>query len=158
MNEEARVAGLLDLTKQHMQRFRELEDIKWRINFSVWAFFGGLAYLWVNGHLVPPDWLRKPYALLVPVFATILHGRAAVKISKQGAEHAKICYDLRRRVVAELLNIDPEKIYPVPRVVLGLRWRSWEWLGWEVLVTLILAMIVILLIWDTGVAPAPITK
>jgi hypothetical protein len=105
MDEDERVAGLLELARQHTQRFRELEDIEWKINFSIWGFLGGLAYLWGNGHLVPPNWaLRGPLAfLLLPPSALLLHGMAVVKLNVQQQEQA-IWRDNYRRQTAALLE------------------------------------------------------
>jgi hypothetical protein len=49
MDADKQVVALLDLAKQHIQRFHQLENIEWRINFSVWAFVGGIAYFAVSG-------------------------------------------------------------------------------------------------------------
>ena len=66
MEADKQATVLLDLAKQHMQRFHELEDIEWRINFAVWGFWGALGYLWVSGHVPVPPWLMTWRALLLP--------------------------------------------------------------------------------------------
>jgi hypothetical protein len=62
MDDEKRVNGLLEMASQHMKRFRELEEIEWKINFSIWALLGGLAYVWATGHVTVPAWFKSPCA------------------------------------------------------------------------------------------------
>jgi hypothetical protein len=142
MDEENRIPGLLELARQHMQRFRELEDIEWRINFSVWGFLGGLAYLSVNGHLKPPSWvLNWPFALLLPLPALLIHGVAIYQLNVQQQEQAKY-RDKFRRQAEGFLNT---KVYQhlEPKRPGGLRWRDWMWVTWDLGVTFIIAMSVI---------------
>jgi hypothetical protein len=143
IDDEKRVSGLLEMARQHMQRFRELEVIAWRINFSVWALIGGLAYLWVNGHMTPPPWLMRPCApLVVPMPAMVLHFVVLFMLNRQEQTEAKLRNHYRDQA-EELLGkaIDKSKF----RHVGGIRLRDFVWIGWCLIVTFILAASVLFL-------------
>lgn len=150
MDDEKRISGLLEMASQHMKRFRELEEIEWRINFSIWALLGGLAYLWVTGHMIVPAWLKSPCVfLLAPILAMLLHGAASFMLHKQEQTEANFRNHYRDQA-EELLgkSITKDKF----RDVWGLRGRYWLWIGWELFVTLILSEAVLLLM---RTAPTP---
>lgn len=103
MDAEKRVSFLLKLAEQHMQRFREIEGIEWRINFSVWAFWGALAYLWINGHICTPEWMKSCAALIfLPVGPAFLQSIAILEINKMGKQHAKLRDEHRSRALEEM--------------------------------------------------------
>src|SRR5258708_36209259 len=111
MDDDKRIAALLDLAKQHMQRCHELEDIAWRIKFSVWAFFGGLAYLWANGHVTSPAWVRwRLTVLLFPLSVAFLHVATAIWFGFRLTEEARHRDNYRRRIL-QLLELGNDS-YP----------------------------------------------
>jgi hypothetical protein len=152
MEDEKRLSALLDLSKQHMQRCRELEEIEWRVNFSVWAFLGGLAYLWASGHIVSPGWMRwPPTMLLFPLSVTFMHGFANLWFWSRSKSEAKL-RDGYRRDIAKLLGVD--KDYPDR----GLTLRDLVWMAWQWLVTLAIAAAVMLVVQNAVVQNATISK
>jgi hypothetical protein len=152
MDDEKRTRGLLEMASQHMERFHDLEEIEWKINFSIWALLGGIGYLWVSGHMTIPAWLKSPCAFLVaPIPAMLLHGLASFMLHMQEQTEAGFRNHYRDEA-EELLSKSPipkDKFYSV----CGLRGRYWRWIAWEVAVTLILSEAVLLLMWTT--APPP---
>ena len=91
MDDEKRIGGLLEMASQHMKRFHELEEIEWKINFSIWALLGGIGYLWVTGHMTMPTWLKSPRVFLVaPIPAMLLHGIASFMLHRQEQTEAEI--------------------------------------------------------------------
>jgi hypothetical protein len=143
IDDEKRVSGLLEMASQHMKRFRELEEIEWKINFSIWALLGGLAYLWVTGHMTAPAWLKSPCVfLLAPIPAMVLHSLASFMLHQQEQTEAKFRNHYRDQA-EELLGeaIPKEKL----RYVCGLKRRYWAWIGWKLLVTLFLSEAVLFL-------------
>ena len=143
MDEEKRISGLLEMASQHMKRFRELEEIEWRINFSIWALLGGLAYLWITGKMTAAAWMKSPCAfLLLPIPVVLLHGAALFALNRQQQTHA-ILRNHYRDQVDELIS------RPIPKQqfhhVGGLRLRDWWWVGWAVFVTFALSESVLFL-------------
>ncbi len=155
MDDEKRVSGLLEMANQHMKRFRELEEIEWRINFSMWALLGGLAFLWVSGKMTAPGWftlLKNPCVfLLAPIPAMLVHGGALFMLNKQQQAQAKLRNHYRDQA-EELLSkpIDKDKFQNVG----GVRWRDWGWIGWALLVTFLLFESVLFLMQTT----TPVTR
>jgi|SRR5215468_1013494 len=139
MDDEKRLAALLDLAKQHMERCRQLEEIEWRINFSVWALLGGIAYLWGNGHVKSPAWIQSRWALIVfPLSVMFIHGWATVWFWFRHRSEARL-RDGYRRDISTLLGT--KKDYPDR----GLTLRDVLWMIWHWVVTLTLAAAVILI-------------
>jgi hypothetical protein len=142
--DEKHTGVLLDLAKQHMQRCHELEDIGWRIKFSIWAFLGGLAYLWANAHIRSPEWVRwHATAVLFPLSLTVLHGSMLVWFGHRLTDEARL-RDGYRRAVVELIGMD-KSLYPDR----GLTARNLAWALGEVLVTLMIAIAVLLVMRDS---------
>jgi len=133
MEDEKRVTAFLEMARQHMQRFHELEEIEWKINFSVWALIGGFAYLWVTGHMTTPVWLKGLRAfLIVSIPVMLVHGLALLMLNRQHQTEAKFRNDYRDRA-AELLG--KPILEKRPHYIGGIRWRDWRWIGWSLLVT-----------------------
>lgn len=153
-DDEKRVSGLLEMASQHMKRFRELEEIELKINFSIWALLGGFAYLWVTGKVTAPTWfalLSKPYVfLLAPIPVMALHGLALFMLNQQQQGHAKLLNHYRDQAAA-LLSEPIQK--DQSKYVGSIRWRDWAWIGWDVLVTLMLFESVLFLMWTTTPTP-----
>ena len=148
---EQRLAGLLELAKQQRSRFHELEQIEWRINFSVWASLGGLAFLWANGHLAAPAWLLSPRAYLLAIAPTVIHGLAVIKLNQQQQQLSALA---RRSwtITDALLEIDIPPVSTTRRHF-GLRIRDWYWVGWDLVVTASLSVAVVLLVQHVTVRP-----
>lgn len=143
MNDEQRVSALLEMARQYMQRFHELEEIEWKINFSVWALFGGLAYLWVNAKsMTTPGLLKGRYAFLLVLFAVGLHGLALFMLNRQERQIASL-RDNRRDDAARLVGIAVQEYEP--HYVGGIRWRDWGWIAWNLIVTATMATAVVFL-------------
>jgi len=151
IDDEKRISGLLELASQRMKRFRELEEIEWKLNFSIWALLGGLAYVWVTGHVTVPEWLKSPCAFIVmPIAAMLPHAVALIMLHKQEQTEAKSrnhYRDQAERLVSEA--IPKEKF----RYLGCLRRRDWIWIGWELFVTSILAESVLILIRTPRCSP-----
>jgi hypothetical protein len=150
MDDDKRVSGLLEMASQHMKRFRELEEIEWKINFSIWALLGGFAYLWVTAKITEPTWftwLRKPYVfLLAPIPTVLLHGAALFMLHKQQQAEAKRRNHYRDQAEAFLSKeIHKDKF----QYLGGIRGRDWRWIGWSLLVTFLLAESVLFLMQTT---------
>jgi hypothetical protein len=156
MEDEKRVSGLLKLASQHMKRFHELEEIEWKINFSIWALLGGLAYLWGAGKMTAPTWIKSPSVfLLAPIPAVLLHGAAIFMLSRQHQQAAKMRNHYRDEA-ARLLRAESGTNAPhaiQSRYFAGQRWRDWCWLGWFMSVTFILTESVLFLITMSRSAP-----
>jgi hypothetical protein len=151
MDDEERISGLLEMASQRMKRFHELEEIEWKINFSIWALLGGVAYLWVTGHMTMPAWLKSPCAfLLAPIPAMLLHGVASFMLHKQEQTEAEFRNHYRDQA-EELVSksIPKDKFH----YLCGLRGRYWGWIAWEVIVTLVLSEAVLLLMRTTTPIP-----
>jgi hypothetical protein len=151
MDDEKRVSGLLEMASQHMKRFRELEEIEWKINFSIWALLGGLAYLWVTGRMTAPPWfawLSNPYVfLLAPIPMMLVHGVALVMLNRQQQGQSKLRNHYRDQAEELLLgNVTPKAKFEYAG---GIRWRDWAWIGWDMLVTFLLAESVLFLMQTT---------
>ena len=134
MHPEKRIEIMLELSKQHMQRFHELEQIEWRINFSIWAAIGGLAYLWAHEHVEIPVWFNSNLtALTVPVVPLILHGWALIMINLQQHYHSG-----RRQVYwdksAISVGVRPEESRD-KKLLMNLRGSTWRWIVWDLSVT-----------------------
>src|ERR1051325_12164855 len=91
LSKKERLDGLQRLEELHAKRFDQLEQIAWRINFSVWAALGGLAYLWGGGHLDAPDWMRCWTAYVyAPIVRAGLHGAAFFQLNRQMLRRSEI--------------------------------------------------------------------
>jgi hypothetical protein len=145
MEDAQRVTGLLELARQQMQRYHELEELEWKINFSVWTLLGGVAYLWVvNVKLpLPAVLMSKPGAyLLLPIPAMAIHGLALSMLHQQQAERARARDDYRR-LAGEILGAPvPDKAKPSKHY----RWRYFRWLGWDLIVTFVIGAAVVFLV------------
>ena len=144
MDDKDRVVGFLELARLNLQRFRELEDIEWRINFSAWAFVGAIGYLWVTAKL-PADWLfEPPYPFVIaPVIVALTHGISLYKVNRQMDEQ-RLFRERWRSNAEELLGVSVRA--GVPRRYWGLRRSDWSWIVWEVLVTVLLLGAALLMI------------
>lgn len=151
MDDEKRISGLLEMASQHMKRFHELEEIEWKINFSIWALLGGVAYLWVTGHMTMPAWLKSPCVfLLAPIPAMLLHGVASFMLHKQEQTEAKFRNHYRDQAEELVGKSIPKDEF---HSLCGLRGRYWRWIAWEVVVTLALSEAVLLLMRTTTPIP-----
>ena len=152
MDDEKRLTALLDLAKQHMQRCRELEEIEWRVNFSIWGSIGGLAYLWANGHIASPEWIRyKSTVILFPISVMFMHGLTNVWFWVRSKSEAKL-RDGYRRDITKLLGVAMD--YPDR----GLTLRDLIWMAWHWLITLALATATMLVIQNTVVSTVLVSK
>ncbi len=143
MDDEKRITGLLEMASQRMKRFRELEEIEWKLNFSIWTLLGGLAFLWVTGHMTMPAWLKSPCAfLLAPIPALLPHGVALFMLHRQEQTEAKFRNHYRDQAEELLSKVIPKVKF---QYVGGLRYRDWIWMGWELFVTFTLSEAVLLL-------------
>jgi hypothetical protein len=159
MDDDKRSATLLDLARQHMQRFNELEQIEWKINFSVWGFFGGLAFLWVNSHMAVPDSLTKHsiiFVLLAPLPALLFHGLALYWLNVQQQEQAEL-RDKYRQLTVELLGQGVPTKITLERHG-GVRRRDWKWIGWDLLVTFVIALVAIFLVLQSAAPAQPLQQ
>jgi hypothetical protein len=70
-----------------------------------------------------------------------------IALNKQAAQQAR-CRDDHRRRIVELVGLVPDgvSIYPRPKTIGGLGVRSWIWIAWELLITLVIALAVLELI------------
>jgi hypothetical protein len=146
-DELLRVSGLLETANQHMQRFHDLEQIEWKINFSVWALLGGLAYLWAAGkNVITPELLRSPRApFLVPLLPMAVHGSALFMLNRQQREVASRCKDARY-LANQLLRLESAKGPTEKKYLFNIRWRDVRWIVWNLLVTFMITAAVILLV------------
>jgi hypothetical protein len=153
-DDDKRVSGLLEMARQHMTRFRELEELEWRINFSIWALLGGFAYLWVTGKVTKPmwfGWLSEPCIfLLAPIPAMLVHGVALFMLNQQQRRQAKLRNHYRDQ--AEELVSKPIQKDESPNLFF-IRFRDWCWIGWALLVTFMLAESVLFLMLTTTATP-----
>ena len=149
MDDEKRISALLEVAHQYMERFRELEDIEWRINFSIWGLLAGLAYLWMTGRATIPQVLNgRIVFLLLPLPVILVHGIALLKLNIQQQEYAMACDECRTQV-AEALGSKPPKQH-TRRI--GIRRRDWEWIIWDLTVTYGISAAVIFLIQHSTLA------
>jgi hypothetical protein len=150
------VSGLLELASQHMTRFHELEELEWKINFSVWALLGGLAYVWGASKLTPPTWIKSPLGfILIPLPVVLLHGAAVFMLNVQHRISAEMRNHYRDQADA-LLRVNPDLQPPHTKPYgrfLGLRWRDFYWNSWFMLVTFLLADAVLFLITVPRIVP-----
>lgn len=153
MDDEKRVSGLLEMASQHMKRFRELEEIEWRLNFSIWALLGGLAYLWVNGRMTLPPWLIGPCVHLVaPIPIMAAQGLVLFMLNRQEQAEA-FRRNFYRDQAGELLSATiPKTMF---KRVGGIRGRDWVWIGWALLVTFMLSESVLFLMQTAVPLPKP---
>ena len=153
---EKRVSGLLEMASQHMKRLREIEEIEWRINFSIWALLGGFAYLWVTGRVTKPTWfgwLSNPYVfLLAPIPAVLVHGAALYMLNRQQHEVSKLRNHYRDQAEELLSTPIPKKKF---RYLTEIRLRDWFWSGWALLVSFMLSESVLFLMLTTTPVPKP---
>jgi hypothetical protein len=151
MDNEKRVSGLLEMASQHMKRFREVEEIEWKINFSIWALLGGLAYLWATVRMTLPLWLKSPCAfLLAPIPALVPHFVASFMLHKLKQTEAKYRNYYRDQAEELLGNVIPKEKF---QYVWGLRGRDWIWISWELFVTFLLCAAVLFLMQTTTANP-----
>jgi hypothetical protein len=154
MDDDKRIAILLDLAKQHMQRGRELEDMEWKLNFSIWALLAGIAYLWLSVHLKVPDWVRimSLWRTLLPsLLVAFVHASAMWWFARRSKREGTLRDDYRREIL-KMLSL-PTECYPTRP------WRRFMWI-WAVAITLILGIGVTALILnaDSLYPQAPIEK
>jgi hypothetical protein len=155
MDDDKVIAILLDLAKQHIQRGRELEDMEWKINFSIWALLAGIAYLWLSAHLKVPEWVRLGSPLMtllpLPLIITFVHASAMWWFAFRSKREGALRDDYRRKIL-KLLNL-PVEGYPTRP------WRRFMWI-WAVAITLILGIGVVTLVLnaDSLYPPTPIEK
>lgn len=91
MDDEKRISGLLEMATQRMKRFRELEEIEWKINFSIWGSLGAVAYLWMNSKNAVVLGLPKGRSVLLLVLIPVaIHGIALYRLNRQQQEIAKL--------------------------------------------------------------------
>ncbi len=144
MDDEFRVSNLLELARQHMQRFHELEEIEWKINFSIWGGLGGFAYLFATKNLRIPVWITGGWSILYIAPAVLaLHGIALYQLNRQQQKHAELRDGYRHR--SALLLTRGITAYEPSRPG-GIRVLDWGWIGWDLTVTLAILYAAILLL------------
>ncbi|MBS0364054.1 MAG: hypothetical protein JSR98_21990 [Proteobacteria bacterium] len=144
LSADQRLTALLALSDQRRRRFQELEQIQWRINFSIWAALGGLAYLWAAGHLIAPRWLLAPMAyFLAPIPPVLIHGAAVIKLTQQQLQLSDFAHK-SSAIVYNMLDLEVLERPKSPRR-LGLTGRAWFWVGWSVTVTASLTSAIVVL-------------
>ena len=95
MEPETRVSALLELAKQHATRGRELEDLEWRVNFSLWALLTATAYLWMNAKLKAPGWMLE-YVWALPLGMLFVHAIAMYWFAHRSKEEGQRREDYKR--------------------------------------------------------------
>ena len=140
-----RVNACLDLCRQARERFRQIEGTEWKINFSIWAFLGAIAYLSLT--TAPPTkfgWASIYLLLIVPI-----HWRAIWRLIRSERDWQEWANYYRReaRRILELPSQCTENPMPVETDNQSLRKIGCEWIVLDVALTVILAAGVIYLIW-----------
>ena len=139
-----RLGGFLELARQYSQRFTELEQHEWKLNYSVWALLAGSAYLLVNHDPKIKDslsWLGLITILAAPaifhgIALFVLHGQ--MEYWRRGRNHWR---DQAVNAIegTSLDNRDPalpdwfwQRRFPKRY---GRSLMDWIWLVWELMVT-----------------------
>jgi hypothetical protein len=143
MEDKDRLSGMLELGRQHTQRLAELEQEEWKINFSLWALLGGVAYVYDNGRVPAPHLVFLIGGICL---AAGMHAVALYWLCRQQE---------KRRIDRHYWRMQAAKLLGVPQLGsastdvkywLGLRGSDLRWLLWEVTVTIAIAVAVALLI------------
>jgi len=138
------LASLLELAKQHAQRAHELEEIEWKINFSVWAFLGALAYIATNDGQHVPGWIKTWSGLATVVaFPVMLHVVGVIKLYLQQQTQKEFRDRYKQRVER---IVDHKRHAYSEKKTMGLSKTDWWWIGWDVLVTIMLGLGVLCLL------------
>jgi hypothetical protein len=152
MQDEGRLSGMLELARQHTQRLAELEQEEWKINFSLWALLGGVAYLHVNGHVPAP---RLVFLVVGGCLTAGMHAVALYRLCRQQEKH-RIDRHYWRMEAAKLIGVQlPASANVQAQYWLGLRRSDLGWLLWEVIVTIAIAGAVALIIQNQ---PVPLSQ
>jgi hypothetical protein len=150
MDDDKRVAGLLELARQHMQRYHELEEIEWKINFSVWGALGGFAYLLTTKNLTMPAWLKERRPVVgITLIVLAIHGIALYQLNRQQQKNAILREGYRDHSDEILAHTRP--VY-APWRLLGVRWTDWAWIAWDLAVTLAILAALVLLVYSGSVS------
>jgi hypothetical protein len=138
-----RLQALVDLCGQARDRFRELEGVEWKANFSVWGFLLASAYLLLT--IEPQRAIHLGPWSLVLCLVPPLHFAAIYKLNRS-AFFWRTWADYYRDQAKQLMKI-PSGQVAAPTGKEPLTKDYWEWIGLEWFPTLIASSIVMLLAW-----------
>lgn len=146
VSDSDRLQAALNLYNQARARFRELETIEWRVNFSAWGLVIASAYALLRADVLGGQHFgdRAALAWLAPV----VHFAAMVKLHL--SSHGwRLAADRYRDIAKSLADIpyDSRPTTTRGKPVCGLLPSDWTWILLQVTVTLVGAYVVVRLAW-----------
>ena len=145
-----RATSFLELAHHNSQRFHELETLQWRINFSVWAFVGAIAYLRAQGLSLPTSIVSGHTILYGSIVIFVFHFVGLLLLSWQQDRQRRLAR-MWRREAQGILNGPSEPSETTARRSELV--RSGVWVVWQLGVSVVLLCVVALLIQYGCVVP-----
>lgn len=145
LTEADRVQAILALMQAHRTRFRESEELLWKLNYAVWGLLvaAGWATTATEENILPAlgSWALSIW-LVVP-----LHGWAVYK-SMKATRYWRLLSDHYASLAEELMGI-AEAAKPRPDMEKGVTFNkhSRHWFVLQMIPTIAAAAIVVLLAW-----------
>ena len=157
ISDAERVRAAIELSKIFVDRCSEIEQIEWRVNFSIWTALLALGYLWINNGDELNGFLLKDYILWISGIV-ICFGHVICRVWLYNQHHEM--GDLRnqcQRMAADIALLEisfPERASVTNESAWRVRARRvirrWRWAAWEVGVTAVLCIAVGTLVSSIG--------
>lgn len=139
-----RLTAAVAMQDQARQRAHEVEDIEWRVNFSVWGFLAAVAYLMLQ----PPALVGAarpqfgPWSWLFGLLP-VLHFTAVYRLNRSGY-YWRRWVDFHRSHANHIMGV-PDREVAAPRERQRFTWKHWSWVLTEAAATALGSILVGLL-------------
>lgn len=139
-----RLGSYQDQLRQARERFHQLEQIEWKINFSIWGAIGGLSYIAMKSPpLTPEPALKSPLLYCFIFIPFLIHLSAVWQLNRQQQKITMWRQKLENNIDSLLGTSFAEDD---SRRFGGLRLRDWFWAGFAAIVTVLLSAAAIYLL------------